>query len=499
MIAKDNMPLATVEKEGFQAFMKVVSPLYKIPCRTTITRLIETKYDYLSSMIKNRLKTIENVCLTTDVWTDTLNTKSYIGVTAHYLLNTDYKSVTIGVSELEESHTAEYLKDWLLKIIKDWNINKENIVVVVSDNANNIKKAIVDAFGSDKHLFCFAHTLNLVPSNVIKKEEEINSLCKKVKSIVTYFKHSVIAADQLRQHSDLKLIQSVETRWNSTYDMLNRFITLADKIGLILLHCPSAPPMITSDELQTIKEFGILLKPFEEATKIICGEAYLTASKVIPVVNILQNTLEKSKPSTKTGEYLKKLLTEELYKRFKDIEYVSLLAIATILDPRFKKIHFRNRLACSTTITKISNALNVAALKQQKYLQTDFESVKNTDDKGDFWSFHENLVYLNNTRQNNRDDETFNDLKYYLNHSTIKMEDSPIKFWNNYPESPISDLAKRYLSIIATSVPSERLFSKAGQILNESRSRLTGKHLQHLLFLNSLSFEDWTQDYTQEN
>lgn len=66
----------------------------------------------------------------------------------------------------------------------------------------------------------------------------------------------------------------------------------------------------------------------------------------------------------------------------------------------------------------------------------------------------------------------------------------PLKYWQNYSQSPLSKLAKRYLTIIATSVPSERLFSRAGNIITDLRNRLTGEHLQQLLFLNSLSIED---------
>lgn len=83
MIAKDNMPLSTVEKEGFQTFMKCVSPLYTIPSRKMITSLIEEKYTYLSNLIKEELSNVDDIALTTDIWTD-INTKSYLGVTAHY-------------------------------------------------------------------------------------------------------------------------------------------------------------------------------------------------------------------------------------------------------------------------------------------------------------------------------------------------------------------------------------------------------------------------------
>jgi len=73
-------------------------------------------------------------------------------------------------------------------------------------------KAIIEVFGADKHLPCFAYTLNLVPAKIIDEDDVVKDFCAKIKNIVTYFKKSVIAADQLRLHSNLKLIQSVDTR-----------------------------------------------------------------------------------------------------------------------------------------------------------------------------------------------------------------------------------------------------------------------------------------------
>lgn len=195
MLTKDNMPIRTVEKEGFQEFVKSLNPLYKLPSRKTVTQLIEEKYDYLSNLIKEKLSTIESLSLTTDVWTEPLNSKNYLGLTAHYLFDDECKSVTIGIQELDERHTSDNLKAWLLDRINEWRMKRENIVAVISDNAANIKKTIIDAFGADKHLPCFAHTLNLGPSKIIETDELISPLIKKVKTIVTYFKKSVFASD----------------------------------------------------------------------------------------------------------------------------------------------------------------------------------------------------------------------------------------------------------------------------------------------------------------
>lgn len=275
-----------METEPFHIYSNGLSPLYKIPSRKSITQLLENKYEVLSHLIREQLSKVKSLSLTTDIWTETLNTKSFLGLTAHFLVEEQYKSVTIGIVEMTKRHQSEYLKNCLLRLIDEWNIHIESILVVVSNNAANIKKAIVDAFGIDKHLPCFAHTLNLVLAKIIDEDKVVKDFCAKVKNIVIYFKHSVIAADQLKFNSDFKLIQSVETRWNSTYAMLERFIQLSETISCIILQCPTAPPMLTASELQSTKKFVHLLKPFEDATKIVCGENYLTASKVIPIVNI---------------------------------------------------------------------------------------------------------------------------------------------------------------------------------------------------------------------
>lgn len=85
------------------------------------------------------------------------------------------------------------------------------------------------------------------------------------------------------------------------------------------------------------------------------------------------------------------------------------------------------------------------------------------------------------------------DLKHYLDQPMIDRKESPIRYWlrlaSVYPT--LSVIAKKYLAIVGTSVPSERLFSRAGNILTDSRNRLSPDHLQQLLFLNSLSIKDW--------
>ncbi|XP_066587634.1 E3 SUMO-protein ligase ZBED1-like [Prorops nasuta] len=485
MITKDNLPYRTVEKEGFKVFIKSILPLYKIPCRKTIANLIQEKYEVLCNIIRDQLRKVVDISLTTDIWTDQLNTKSYLGLTAHYIFDNKHKSVTIGVTQLYERHSAENIKKWLRIIIKEWGVNTESILVIVSDSGSNIKKAIKDEFGPEKHLPCFAHALNLITSKVIESNN-IHVIVKKVKSIVCHFKKSIIAADELRKVTELKLIQSVETRWNSTYEMLSRFIELSDKIGCILLQYPTAPAMINATELHIVKEFVVLLKPFQEATRIISGENYLTASKVIPIVNTLKVALIEAVPETETGKQMKELLLEEFNSRFYDIEDTMILALSTILDPRFKTVHFNSNSACSNSVNKISSALS------RTHLDAPAENSVTRINATGFWSYHETLVSRIRSEEplNVQENEISDMLRYYLIQPPVKMDTDPINFWQKN-DTPLAKLGKKYLAAIATSVPCERLFSKAGQIMTEARNRLSGDHLQQLLFLGSLSKEEW--------
>ncbi|XP_071649702.1 zinc finger BED domain-containing protein 4-like isoform X1 [Temnothorax longispinosus] len=301
-----------------------------------------------------------------------------------------------------------------------------------------MKKAIVDGFGAEKYLACFAHTLNLVPGNIIKDDAIVKDLCKKIKTIVTYFKHSVPAADELRMKSTLKLIQNVDTRWNSTKNMLDRFIKLADIISPILLQSPLALPMLSASELQTTKEFAELLKPFEDATHIICGEMYLTASKAIPIVHTIKNKLTSSNPDTKIGIHFKQELMKQLLKQFEYMEKVTPLAITTICDPRFKNIDFSDKVACSQAVNKITRMIN--ATRQQSNEQNVCAELS-TAKRDDFWAFHENLAADDQSKRiANRDNDAMpDDLKCYLNQPTITLNESPLKYWSMHPHSALQD------------------------------------------------------------
>ena len=65
------------------------------------------------------------------------------------------------------------------------------------------------------------------------------------------------------------------------------------------------------------------------------------------------------------------------------------------------------------------------------------------------------------------------------------MNQNPLDWWQqNERQLPIlAELARYTLGIPATSVPSERVFSTAGDIVNANRSALKWKNVDMMLFL----------------
>ncbi len=77
------------------------------------------------------------------------------------------------------------------------------------------------------------------------------------------------------------------------------------------------------------------------------------------------------------------------------------------------------------------------------------------------------------------------ELSVYMQSSTTDNEEDPLLWWRthkvNFPR--LSNMARKYLCMQATSSPSERIFSASGNIMSCERSRLKPDMVNKLVFL----------------
>nr|XP_023028246.1 zinc finger BED domain-containing protein 1-like [Leptinotarsa decemlineata] len=498
MITNDYQPLSIVEDKGFIEYSNLLRPQYKLPNRKKLSNdILPSIYAEQVEELKLLLNDTSSVSVTTDIWTSDSN-RGYITVTCHFIYNDEFHSHVLSTEEIIGNHSGELISTVLSDIFNIWNISNK-IITIVSDNGSNIKCAIND-FLQKHHHPCVAHTLNLSVTDALNSNPNFQGIVKKFKTIVGHFSHSVLACNKLKSVQEqmgfpvLKLKQDVSTRWNSTLIMLERLVKVKDALSMTIISITKAPEFLDADEWAVIEDSIFLLKPLEVMTATLFADTYPTISMVIPLVRGLQHSLVNWKSKTDICETLRKNLIDTIARRLGILECNKIISKATFLDPRFKKLAFGNDINANNAQIWVSEELT-SLINEKNQVPTGVDEVEfqskpqdlDTNRNCDIWSHFDNKVAKAKSITTPLTIVTLM-IRQYLEMPYYERKSNPMEFWkthkSTFPE--LYKLALKYLSIPVTSVPSERVFSKTGQLTNLRRNRLPPKHLDEIIFFNSI-------------
>ena len=143
------------------------------------------------------------------------------------------------------------------------------------------------------------------------------------------------------------MVQDVKTGWNSSYDMLERFLYLQepikkvledeewkDKITVKTGSNAGKSVKFTNSDWKLMEKAVKVLGTFKEAT-LKLSSASACISQSIPTITSILHTLKPSNLITDHGvKDLKRRLRENLNRRLDYIEESDIHSIATLLDPR---------------------------------------------------------------------------------------------------------------------------------------------------------------------
>jgi len=281
--------------------------------------------------------------------------------------------------------------------------------------------------------------------------------------------------------------------------MIERFINMSSIISNILLSRTGneVPEMLSARDLQSLKETCLQLGIIEKLTKELSTENYVMSSKIIPVLVCTQNLIKNEKPVFTISKNLQIKLLEEFAYRCGKLEYNPILTICTILDPRFKDIYFIEPNTKSKLLNSLVNMIEALdpLSNNDTVIENDVEDNVDTTTSNnciDLWTLHRSLEQKQKEKTKSGS-HARDEIHSYLDKPVVGLKEDPIIEWENIKGAftKLFELAKRYLFISATSVPSERLFSKTGNIMTKSRNRLLGSRLLKLVFLQSLDDKYW--------
>lgn len=423
----------------------------------------------------------------------------------------------------------------LSEALSEWNLPPNP--PVVSDNASNMTVA-AEELGASLHIGCLAHTLNLACGKALKITS-VSHLLARMRRVVSYFHRSATATAILKEKQKLlklpehKLVIDVATRWNSAVDMISRFLEQQPAIYAALTSRELRQRdkdicTLTERDLTSAEELVAVLTPLKIATTALCEESVPTLSMILPLQHQLLNYIMKAKDDDSALiRQVKKEVVNDFSKRYQDACTRQDLTVATLLDPRFKSTPFlsdKDRLDAYHELT-VQAVSSLSSVKSRAAVKVDTSEVPQSEAPPELPSLptlpdesHDDLhtvpspakkskesepvvnkpsrptamsslfgdVYITSVQeQKSEQDICEAEVSQYKKEPSINATENPLTWWrqNNERYPSLAFLAKKYLCIPATSVPSERVFSTAGDIVTAQRSQLKSEHVDRLIFL----------------
>ncbi|XP_067283555.1 zinc finger BED domain-containing protein 4-like [Pseudorasbora parva] len=524
-IALSDQPLSEVENVGFMRLLHVLEPRYDVPSRRYMTDTELPKlHDSVKKHIHSLLQASSSFSFTTDIWTSSVSPVSLISLTSQWIDESFMpQRAILHAKQFRGSHTSQAIAHVFEEMLQTWGIPKTSVHVVLRDNAKNMIKAMNDA--GLPSLPCVAHTLQLAVHEGLLAQRSIADAIAVGRKIVGHFKHSALAYSLLEDiqgqlNQPIKrLQQDVQTRWNSTYYMLQSLIEQKRVLGVYqsadraAFFCPSPtrvrqssnrtrpepdrvyvsehelPNYLTAHQWALMEKTVAILAPFEELTKKVSSYDAL-ASDVIPAVTVLVRLLNRETDEDQGVKTMKATLLAAVKKRFSDVETNPLYFISTILDPRYKDRFFSNNTAPEAKL-HLKQELQMMSRAEAEGSRAEaaeppaklFKAQASTSSSLD--TVFEEIAKEQPQAAQPLAAGAAIELDTYLAEAPSPREDSPLKYWgvNKIRFPTLAKMAHKYLSAPCSSVESERLFSSVSHIIDEKRNRLTADNAEKLLFL----------------
>jgi hypothetical protein len=311
---------------------------------------------------------------------------------------------------------------------------------------------------------------------------------------------------------DRVLVVEMVPRWSSTYNMIFRNAShlmeeaMRELISRDLRWEDSILESLpTADEFNTMRAALPVLDPLRHASTMMQGEKYPTLALVFPYLLNLEHqweTMVSDQRFSEVQQHLAQAFLNSLSTRLNNQFVTDAAYVSLVLDPRFKKLatvpskDMRDR-AWNKLQEAMNHEIELINLESPSNGDDAKQDEKEEEDSGDS-AFA--LYTVNDDEEQDESDlselDVMQEIKSYkrmpgYDSGTPKFQPNlkadPLAYWKNLQEQgslPIMRrVARRYLSIPASSASVERLFSYTGQRVSKHKCSFRDEQLMELVVI----------------
>ncbi|CAA7042097.1 unnamed protein product [Microthlaspi erraticum] len=514
IIIYHDLPFKYVEYEKVRARDIYLNPDCHHICRQTAGADVLKRFELEKVKLRKIFANHKGrVCFTSDMWSARTTMRSYICLTAHFVDDSwRLHNKILAFCEFEAPHTGEEIATKVLDCLKEWGL-EQKVFSFTLDNATSntsmlgiLKNRLTLANrlpcdGKFLHVRCSAHILNLIVKEGLLL---IGDLLENIRNSVKFVKASGARIDSFAAYSkslkiDMKagLSLDVPTRWNSTYLMLARALKYRKAFISVQLCDRNYKTLPSEAEWERGEKIRDLLKPFNTITTYFSGVKYPTANIYFMQVWKIELLLKKFSVCDDIDVRLMALKMKNKFAKYWD-EYSVVLAMAAVLDPRFKTQILQqayDKLDPSTSAKKVELVKKNLKLLYEEYKTKPWTSSTSSTTLTPLELLTESpleddldLDFFELERSANLDSNmTKSSLDLYLEEPRLEFgafaDIEVLTYWKNSGNrhGDLTALASDLLSIPITTVAAESAFSVGGRVLNPYRSRLLPATVQALL------------------
>jgi hypothetical protein len=511
LICKANLPLAIVDQPDFLAYSRFLNSRAIVPSSRTIRQKILDCASTLRTQLQQLMQEAP-VAITTDLWTQ--HSFSFIGITAHFFSH-DCTLVhcTLGLLRFSGKHVVDKVYEKLIESIAQFT-SLSQVCSITTDSASNM--LALRNLTTIPHYSCFAHALQLIIKAGLR-EPSVAAVLKACRKIAEFFHRSSVAQDTLSKHftKDCRIALPSATRWSGDFLMLESMLKLKASIcaSLLTLNALSVdvpeeiadcneessadesyidfsaqqshPPMqamsggsliLSQEQWVLVENLVAILRDYALRTTLLNGSNCFLSDVAV----MAENLEHEWNSATGIHEAMVNLMRLKS-QRLKVSPFISITDPVGVhvkcmaLDPRYKSREMVKDVTWRALLEEASHLVAVPPLENSVAQQ----------------SVASRLLSGAVRSQTCLNEIEFERLAYLqLPCLAVDCSMSQMASWFGVArlQCPnITRLALRYLTIQPTEVPSERLFSQAGRVFTDERSKLSHDLLEAIVFIHDNS------------